>query len=179
MGIDPARFHSEAERIGRAGSWDVFILFERGKKREDRCAVVPITTRMIEQHATLRTQAGLIYFLRLAPGTIVAPHRGPTNIRLRCHLGIKIPHNCGINVQNIEKTWEPGKCIVFDDSFTHAVWNSSDRERVVLIVDLWHPDLNLREVELLSGLHRYGMAVADENLQRYWAKNDAAMARAL
>ena len=178
LAINPADFHSEAERIGRTGSWGVFILFERGRKREDRCAAVPLTTRIIEEHATLRTHAGLIYFSRLAPSTIVTPHRGPTNVRLRCHLGIKVPEGCGINVHNVEKTWEAGKCIVFDDSFTHAVWNSSDQERVVLIVDMWHPDLGPREVELLSGLHRYGIAVADD-LQKYWAKNDAAMASAL
>jgi hypothetical protein len=173
--IDPALLHAEAERIGRAGSWDVLILFERGRKREDRCAAFPLTTRIIEEHATLRTHAGLIYFSRLAPGTIVTPHRGPTNIRLRCHLGVKIPGNCGITVGNTEGAWETGKCIVFDDSFTHAVWNSSDQERVVLIVDMWHPDLDPREVELLSGLHRYGISVAD-SLQRYWAKNEAAAA---
>lgn len=175
--LDPTSFHAESERIQRGGNWDVSILYERGKKRIERCEAVPITTRIVEEHSTLRTHAGLVYFSRLAPGTIVAPHRGPTNIRLRCHLGIKIPDGCGISVDNVTRTWQQGKCLVFDDSFTHAAWNSSNEERVVLIVDIWHPDLDPEEVELLSGLHRYGMSIG-ENLNKYWTRNDAALVAA-
>jgi aspartate beta-hydroxylase len=175
--LDPLAFHAERERIRREGSWDVFLLFERGRKRDERCALVPTTTRIIEEHSTLRTQAGLVYFSRLAPGSIVAPHRGPTNVRLRCHLGLSVPGNCGISVDNVTKTWQAGKCIVFDDSFTHSVWNSSDQERVVLIVDVWHPDLGGEERDLLAGLHRYGSSMA-ENLSKYWRKNDEALVAA-
>ncbi len=175
--LDPRTFHAESERIEREGNWDVFLLYERGRKREERCALVPVTTAIIEAHATLRTQAGLVYFSRLAPGSIVAPHRGPTNVRLRCHLGLAVPDDCGISVDNVVKTWHEGKCIVFDDSFTHSVWNSSDRERVVLIVDFWHPDLDPEEGELLAGLHRYGATMA-EGLTAYWRKNDEALVAA-
>jgi aspartate beta-hydroxylase len=175
--LDPAQFHSEAERIEREGEWDVFLLFERGRRRAERCALVPITAGIIEAHATLRTQAGLAYFSRLAPGSIVAPHRGPTNVRLRCHHGISVPGDCGIDVDGRTRTWEAGKCLIFDDSLSHTVWNSSDRERVVLIIDLWHPDLEPEEIALLSGLHRYGMSVA-ESLTRYWEKNDRALVAA-
>ena len=31
--------------------------------------------------------------------------------------------------------------IIFDDSFEHEVWNETDEPRIVLIVDLWHPQL--------------------------------------
>lgn len=171
--LDPRTFHRESERIYRGGAWDVFLLYERGKKREDRCALVPLTSSIIESHSTLRTQAGLVYFSRLAPGSVVTPHRGPTNMRLRCHLGIKIPPDCHISVDNDTRTWTEGRCIVFDDSFTHSVWNSSDEERIVLIVDLWHPDLDEEEVALLSGLHKYGTLIG-ESLQKYWRKNDEA-----
>jgi aspartyl/asparaginyl beta-hydroxylase (cupin superfamily) len=62
---------------------------------------------------------------------------------------------------------------VFDDSFRHEAWNLSDRDRIVLIVDLWHPDLSDDEVELLSGMHEYAVAHGS-NLQRYFARNEAA-----
>jgi aspartate beta-hydroxylase len=174
--LDLSEFHAESEKIKREGSWDVFLLHERGKKREERCALVPVTTRIIERHGSLLTQAGLTYFSRLAPNTIVAPHRGPTNIRLRCHLGIKIPSGCGLSVDNVTRSWEVGRCIVFDDSYTHAVWNSSDEDRIVLIVDLWHPELSEEEISLLSGLHRYGFSVA-ESLNKYWERNEEAIER--
>ncbi len=39
-----------------------------------------------------------------------------------------------------------GKCILFDDSFLHEANNASDKPRVVLIIDIWHPDLFDAEV---------------------------------
>jgi hypothetical protein len=30
---------------------------------------------------------------------------------------------------------------VFDDSIEHEAWNDSDRDRVVLIFDVWRPEL--------------------------------------
>jgi aspartate beta-hydroxylase len=34
---------------------------------------------------------------------------------------------------------------VFDDSFEHEAWNEGAGERIVLIVDIWHPDLTPSE----------------------------------
>jgi len=39
-------------------------------------------------------------------------------------------------------TWEEGKCIVFDDSFEHELWHNGTTSRVILVLDVWHPDLN-------------------------------------
>lgn len=44
---------------------------------------------------------------------------------------------------------EAGKCLVFDDCYEHEVWNKTKRERVLLLFDLWHPDL-AGEVRLAS-----------------------------
>lgn len=167
MGKD---FRSESEPIRRTGEWDVMMLFERGRRNDETCTQCPVTSRVIEGHRTIRGPAGLAYFSRLSPGTRVAPHRGPTNMRVRCHLGIDIPDGCGIRVDGVETTWRTGKCLVFDDSFTHEVWNTGDRDRIVLVVDLWHPDLSDREVALLEGLHRYAFFHAS-GLMQYWRTN--------
>jgi aspartate beta-hydroxylase len=139
--LDPRAFVPENEPIARQGAWDVFILYERGKRHDDRCRLFPTVTAIVDRNRTVRSLAGLVYFSRLAPHSRVAPHSGPTNMRVRAHLGIDIPPNCGIRVGDITSTWHDGRCIVFDDSFPHEVWNDSDRERIVLVVDLWHPDL--------------------------------------
>jgi hypothetical protein len=48
---------------------------------------------------------------------------------------------------------------------------------VVLVLDLWHPDLEEDEIALLAGLHRF--ASANQNAtQRYWAHNERAAQRA-
>ena len=31
---------------------------------------------------------------------------------------------------------------IFDDSFDHEVWNNASSPRVVLLIDVWHPDLD-------------------------------------
>jgi hypothetical protein len=166
-------FHEEAEKIGRSGRWSVLFLYERGRKNEDNCSRCPQTAAAIEANRTVRSQGGLIYFSRLDPHTLVAPHRGPTNMRLRCHLGIDVPEDCGLRVGGVTRTWEERRCLVFDDSFTHEVWNRSNQPRLVLVVDLWHPDLTDDEVTLLSGLHRYA-STTGTRLARYWERNRAA-----
>jgi aspartyl/asparaginyl beta-hydroxylase (cupin superfamily) len=60
---------------------------------------------------------------------------------------------------------------VFDDFFEHEAWNHTPHDRIVLIVDLWHPGLSPVEVRLLDGLHRYQVAQAGR-LGRYFAANE-------
>ena len=40
-----------------------------------------------------------------------------------------------------EVVWEEGKIVVFDDSFEHEIWNLSSQPRLILVVDLLHPDM--------------------------------------
>src|ERR1700744_1142989 len=107
-------------------------------------------------------------------GTHIAPHCGPTNLRLRCHLGIAVPAgDCAIRVGDETRFWTEGECLVFDDHFEHEAWNHTGEDRIVLIVDLWHPSLTGAEIRLLQGLHHYADAAA-RRLARYWGANAAA-----
>ena len=92
----------------------------------------------------------------LAPGTHIAPHCGPTNHRLRLHLALSVPparadteatprETIGIRVGNETRRWRTGSALLFDDSFEHEVWNRAGAPRLVLIVDVWHPDLTLAQ----------------------------------
>lgn len=169
--LDPREFAPEHEPIARRGGWDVLMLYERGRRHDDRLRRVPAVAEALERHRTVRSLAGLAYFSRLAPRSHVAPHSGPTNMRVRVHLGIDVPPGCGIRVAGTAATWQEGRCLAFDDSFPHEVWNDSDRERIVLAVDSWHPDLSDDEVRLLDGFQRY-VEYAAEGLRRYWATNE-------
>ncbi|HSO97812.1 MAG TPA: aspartyl/asparaginyl beta-hydroxylase domain-containing protein, partial [Solirubrobacteraceae bacterium] len=174
LALDPSRFAPESERIARSGDWDVAFFYERGRRHAEVCRACPTTTRVIESDGAMRTAAGLIYVSRMRPGTHIHPHRGPTNLRLRCHLGISVPEgDCAIRVADESRRWSEGGCLLFDDSFEHEAWNHTDADRIVLIVDLWHPSLTGAEVHLLAGLHRYATGYA-RGLERYWAVNAAA-----
>jgi len=174
LALDDSRFAPESEPIPRTGNWNVLFFHERGRRNEELSARCPVTSRVIESYGALRTLAGLCYISRLAPGTHIAAHRGPTNLRLRCHLGIRVPEgNCGIRVDGQTRQWQEGKCLVFDDFLTHEAWNHTVAERLVLIVDLWHPGLTEEEVALITGLHRYAAAQA-ASLTAYWSANEKA-----
>lgn len=174
LALDRARFHAESEPIERSGEWEVAFFYERGRRCEEVCRACPVTTRGLQTQGAIRTLAGLSYVSRMSAGTHIAPHGGPTNLRVRCHLGIAVPAgDCAIRVDDETRAWQTGACLVFDDHFEHEAWNRTSQDRIVLIVDLWHPGLSATEVSLLEGLHRYAAAHASR-LHRYWAANQAA-----
>jgi aspartate beta-hydroxylase len=178
LALEPSRFHRESERIGRAGKWDVAFFYERGRRRDAVCDACPVTTYGIESCGGMRTLGGLIYVSRMRAGTHIRAHRGPTNLRVRCHLGIVVPEgDCAIRVGAETRRWSEGDCLVFDDYFEHEAWNHTAKDRIVLIVDLWHPGLAPIEVRLLEGLQGYAYAYARQ-LNRYWSSNAAAAAGA-
>ena len=171
--FDRSRFHSERESIARTGDWDIITLFERGRLIEENARHCPLTAKIILSHGAIPTSAGLAYFSKLKPGTEIAPHRGPTNLRIRCHLGIKVPANVGIRVDGLDIRCDEERCIVFNDFLTHEAWNRDTRDRIVLVVDAWHPNLSAGEILLLEGLQRYAFAEA-QSLMAYWSGNERA-----
>jgi aspartate beta-hydroxylase len=177
-GLAAGEFQAEAEGLMERGAWDVFLFYERSRKNEENCARCPTITRVIEASNTVRTQAGLLYVSKLSPGTHIHPHLGPTNLRLRCHLGIRIPDgDCGLKVGGETRRWEEGRCIVFDDSLEHEAWNHTGEPRIVLIIDFWHPDLTPTEIAYLEGLHRFASFQA-VSLNRYWSANAESRSKA-
>jgi aspartyl/asparaginyl beta-hydroxylase (cupin superfamily) len=51
-------------------------------------------------------------------------------------LGIDVPQDCYISVGGIQKIWEEGKCLVFDDTYIHEVENKNPNAfRKMLLLD--------------------------------------------
>ena len=173
-----SHFQPEAEGLMGDGSWDVFLFYERGRRHEDHLARCPTIAGIIEDSNTVRSLSGLLYVSKLSPGTHIRPHSGPTNLRLRCHLGIKVPQgDCGLKVGGETRRWEEGRCLAFDDSLPHEAWNDTAEPRVVLILDFWRPELTPMEIAFLEGLHRFA-EFQTNSLNRYWAANEAARDKA-
>ena len=63
------------------------------------------------------------------------------NTRLICHLPLVVPPGCGFRVGNETREWEPGKLLIFDDTIEHEAWNDSSEDRIILIFDVWRPEL--------------------------------------
>jgi aspartyl/asparaginyl beta-hydroxylase (cupin superfamily) len=85
--------------------------------------------------------------------------------------------DCAIRVGGRTLRWQEGKCLVFDDYFIHEAWNHTQEDRIVLVLDVWHPGLSAIEVALLEALHNYTYFHA-RRLSRYWSANAAAARQA-
>lgn len=103
-------------------------------------------------------------FSAIRAGGRIAPHCGSWNCRLTVHLGLAGLDGCGIRVANEARFWSPGKCLLFDDSFEHEVWNRGGETRVVLLIDIWHPDLTDVEITLLKRLQEAMSSVSADAL---------------
>ncbi len=75
-----------------------------------------------------------------------------SNARLVTHLPLIIPPGCGFRVGNQSRQWVPGQAWVFDDTIEHEAWNDSEQLRVVLIFDIWHPELTAVERRMITAM---------------------------
>ncbi|XP_052235740.1 aspartyl/asparaginyl beta-hydroxylase-like [Dreissena polymorpha] len=144
-------FSPEEENLRETGDWKQFTLYQRGRKNENHCRKVPRTCALLDQIPEANgCRRGQIKYSVMHPGVHVWPHTGPTNCRIRAHLGLKVPQGPRIRVGNETRTWKEGKFIIFDDSFEHEVWHDGIDFRLVLIVDFWHPEIPEHERRSLS-----------------------------
>lgn len=144
-------FKPEAENLKDSGDWKQFEIFARGQKIERNCRLAPKTCALIGKIPDAAgCKRGQAKFSLMHPGTHVWAHVGPTNCRLRLHLGLVVPPKVRIRVANETRKWKEGKVLMFDDSFEHEVWHEGSSLRLVLIVDFWHPDLSASQKASLS-----------------------------
>jgi aspartate beta-hydroxylase len=129
------------EPLVGAGRWSAAVFYERGNRRDDLCALFPKTFEIVSRIPEAFRSGGVVMLSWLEPGTHLVAHCGTTNTRLRVHLGIRVPEGASMRVGDERVTWQEGRCVVFDDSFEHEVWNPASEARVVLLFDIPHPDL--------------------------------------
>lgn len=92
-------FVNETENLRDSGDWKQFDLFARGRKIVKHCEKAPFTCKIIDTFAAARfCSRGQVKFSVMHPGTHVWPHCGPTNCRIRAHLGLKVPAKTFIRV---------------------------------------------------------------------------------
>lgn len=89
------------------------------------------------------------------------------NLRLRVHLPLIVPKStspedsnrsrplAGIRVADQTREFREGSAIVLDDSYVHEVWNEGESPRVLLLLDLWHPDVRLEERQRINNMFTY------------------------
>jgi hypothetical protein len=141
---------------GSTGAWHVLLLVVNGKPQQRGCALMPETCALLlslpsvrylrdgqvnRAHARvcIRDDAVLQAKLsRMAPGTRVLPHAGPTNLRLRLQLPLRVSEHSGTRMRVGSqgwRLWAANESFVFDESCEHEVEVADSDTRTVLLLD--------------------------------------------
>ncbi len=130
-----------------AARWDGYYFYRHGQRNEVNASRCPQTILAIDQLplARVRGHGPEVLFSTLGPGTHLLPHHGVTNTRVVCHLPLIVPRDCVLHVAGEPHHWRFGEVVAFDDTYSHEARNGSDQTRVVMIFDVWHPDLSEAE----------------------------------
>ncbi len=145
---------SDKELISSPEDWTAAYLIRDGKHQTPLAERCPKTLAALDAVPleTIQGRAPFVLFSRLTPGAWIAPHTGFLNSRLVCHLPLLVPDGCWFRVGNQVRLWERGKAWVFDDTIEHEARNQGTGTRVVLIFNIWHPDLTEEERHLVAAL---------------------------
>ena len=131
-------FTEEQENLHVGGDWTELRIRSSGYGFTKHTEFFPRTMKHIRECGQEFTS---IKFSAIQPGTHIRTHTGPSNERLRVHLALLHSGGAKIRVGMEWHTWEQGKAIIFDDSWEHEVIHTGSDVRVVLIMDIWHPEL--------------------------------------
>jgi aspartyl/asparaginyl beta-hydroxylase (cupin superfamily) len=134
-------------------SWSACYLLSSGEPTE-HAARCPQTMAALAEapmpHIAGRSPMALFSLLR--PGTHIKPHNGLLNTRLICHVPLIVPPGCRLRVGNEVREWEEGKALIFDDSIEHEAWNEGSGTRVVLLFEIWRPEISAGERQALTAM---------------------------
>ena len=133
-------------------SWSAYHLLKGGEPVEGHAERFPQTLAALELAPLPRVagRAPMALFSLLKPGAHIRPHHGLFNFRLICHLPLIVPPDCTLRVGNRQRQWREGQLLIFDDSMEHEAWNRSDRQRIILLFEIWRPEIGEADREALT-----------------------------
>lgn len=134
--------------------WAAIHLIERGQTLQPNAHHCPETMKFLADvpQPWIKGCGANAMFSLLAPRTTIPAHVGVANFRLLCHLPLIVPGKCSFRVGADVRDWAYGSAWVFDDTIEHEAVNETDALRVILIFDIWHPDLSPAERAAITAL---------------------------
>ena len=129
-------------RIAADRRWRSFFLKGYGYRMGNNFRRAPITSLLIDRVPNLVTAS----FSVLEAGGHIPRHWGMTKGMLTYHLGLKIPQDrakCRMTLEGPDAlhilVWEEGQSFVFDDMYNHEVWNETNEDRYILLIQVKRP----------------------------------------
>jgi hypothetical protein len=130
--------------------WRVVYLNRIGREDVAVTQFFPATMSYLRECHAILFPVGGILFSVLEPGAHIPPHSDRTNVFVHLHQTIVTPADCMLKVGDMEIVFEEQKSYLFDPSFVHEAWNRSSRDRIHLILPVWHPGTTLPERDALT-----------------------------
>ena len=151
---NPNRPSRDFHGLNENDAWTALYLWKNGVMNPAVAERCPATVRALEQVplSYIGERTPSVFFSRLAPGAHIPPHTGMLNSRLICHLPLMVPDGCWLRVGNETREWQAGELLIFDDSIEHEARNPSAETRIVLIFDIWRPELTQAERDGISAI---------------------------
>ena len=129
-------------RIAADRRWRAFFLKGYGYRMKSNAARAPLTAALLEKVPGLVTAN----FSVLEAGGHIPRHWGMTKGMLTWHLSLKAPKDrekCRMHVEEGDTVhilhWDDGQSFLFDDMFNHEVWNETDEDRYILLIQIKRP----------------------------------------
>jgi aspartyl/asparaginyl beta-hydroxylase (cupin superfamily) len=151
---DPTRPLLNTTALLDNDDWGAFFLWKDGELVAENADLCPATMQALAAVPLVRVpgRSPNVLFSRLAPGAHIEAHHGFINTRLIGHLPLIVPGDCSFRVGNETRDWVEGQAWLFDDTIEHEAWNRNQRERVVLLFEVWRPELSEAERAQVTAL---------------------------
>jgi aspartyl/asparaginyl beta-hydroxylase (cupin superfamily) len=123
--------------IAQVNMWRSYFLWGYGFPIDENLGRCPQTAALVARIPGLNSA----FFSILAPGTHIPDHRGVTKGLITCHLGLIVPRDGDVRMRVGDRVvrWAEGETLVFDDTYSHEVWNATEGTRVVLLIQFERP----------------------------------------
>ena len=153
------RIHTETKEFIYTGTWRSVNLWDSASLTPlPATGLFPETMKLLMNLPLFREMCSKInegvtlksFIVRISllkPGAVILPHFGLTNTRLRLQVPLEIP--CGdlfIYSHDQKQEWRLGEAVVLNDSYMHGVYNNTDGDRIVLLIDLPHPSASIHQL---------------------------------
>lgn len=129
-------------RIAADRRWRTLFLKGYGYRMPGNAARAPVTAALVEKIPGLVTAN----FSVMEAGGHIPRHYGMTKGMLTYHLALKAPRErekCRMHIEEGDQLhvlhWEDGQSFLFDDMFNHEVWNETDEDRYILLIQIRRP----------------------------------------
>jgi hypothetical protein len=151
---NPNRPVDTQDQMLNNADWSAFYLWKDGEIVPEHAARCPKTMAALGEVplAQVNNRSPSVLFSLLRPGARILPHTGMVNTRLIGHLPLIVPEGCRFRVGNEVRPWIEGRSWLFDDTIEHEAWNDSEQVRVILLFEIWRPELTPEERDLVGAM---------------------------